>query len=136
MACQLKRSGASSPACYARQGLLRRRKLSLDIYLVDDLCPHCARGTESFAANITHNLVPMWSEAGVYEALYESGGRLARDILPALRSGLESMEADPPRFRLLDSPNGWGLYENAVPWLRRLVAACEDHPNAKVRVWR
>lgn len=113
--------------------------MSLDIYLVTPTrCPHCG-GTvgeeaEVYSANITHNLHPMWREAGVDDALYQSEGETAASILPMLRAGVEMMEYDPQRFKRHDSPNGWGLYVNALPWLKRLAEACEEHPTAIIRV--
>lgn len=40
------------------------------------------------------------------------------------------------RFRAYDSPNGWGTYDNFVPWLEKYLAACEEYPDAEVRVSR
>ena len=87
-----------------------------------------------FSGNITHNLSEMWRRAGVHHALYDSQGLLARDILPDLRRGLHRMEDNPEVYRVFDSPNGWGVYENALPWLREVVAACEENPDATIRV--
>jgi hypothetical protein len=97
--------------------------VSLDVYL----------GRKHWQ-NITHNLAPMWHAAGCYDALYESDGKRAQSIVKRLRAALVRMETDPDAFKRHDAPNGWGLYENAVPWLRRLLAACEEHPNATIRV--
>lgn len=30
--------------------------------------------------------------------------------------------------------NRWGTYDNALPWLRELAAACRRYPKATVRV--
>jgi len=32
--------------------------------------------------------------------------------------------------------NGWGLYEDFVPWIERYLAACEEYPEAIIRVSR
>lgn len=111
--------------------------MSLDIYLDGASCDHCKRGGEEvFSANITHNLRRMWDEASVCDALYESQGKTAASILPALESGLAVMQADPARFEAFNAPNGWGLYKHAVPWLAEVVRACRENPAAVVRVSR
>jgi hypothetical protein len=91
---------------------------------------------ERFDANITHNLVPMWREAGCADALYENDGKTAGGILPALEAAVVAMRSDPARFMKHDSPNGWGLYEHALPWLEKLTNACRLHPDFIVRVSR
>ena len=76
----------------------------------------------------------MWEAAGVRDALYESDGKTAADILSVLEQGLEDMRADPARFEKFNASNGWGTYANAVPWLAELVLACRKYPSAVVRV--
>lgn len=111
--------------------------MSLDFYLELPPCNHCGRADgELFSSNITHNLRRMWDEASVCDALYESQGKTAASILPALESGLAVMQADPARFEAFNAPNGWGLYKHAVPWLAEVVRACRENPAAVVRVSR
>lgn len=111
--------------------------MSLDFYLEVDACTACGRSAdESFSANYTHNVAPMWRKAGVYGALYESHGKSAGTIIEALRSGVAAMESDPSGYMALDPANRWGSYETALPWLRGVLAACEMHPTAKIRISR
>lgn len=113
--------------------------MSLDIYLgryIEYGGPDGRTWHEAYQANITHNLIPMWKLAGVYGALYESHGRLARDILPALEFGLLFMATHPDECRKLDAPNGWGKYDDARPWLRELAEACRRYPLADIRISR
>lgn len=94
---------------------------------------------EVFSANITHNLGRMASEAGVYQCCWwpeEVGVTHAKQLVAPLRAGIAAMKADPDRFKAHDSPNGWGLYRHFLPWLERYLAACEQHPDAEVRVSR
>jgi len=56
----------------------------------------------------------------------EAGGVIARAV--------ERMEADPDTYRAMNPPNGWGDYEGALAFLRRLAEACAEHPRATVRV--
>ena len=114
--------------------------MSLDIYLQKTRkCPHCAHDIDDeprkvYSANITHNLSRMWEAAGVRDALYESDGKTAADILSVLEQGLEDMRADPARFEKFNASNGWGTYGDAVPFLADLVLACRKNPSAVVRV--
>ena len=67
--------------------------MSLDIDLrAPIVCPHCGgitgSGDDLFSANYTHNVIPMWSKAGVYEALYESDGHVASRYIDVLDRGV------------------------------------------------
>ena len=84
--------------------------------------------------NITHNLVPMWKKAGIYDALYNSDDLEAKEVLPILIGGLADMVAKPKEYEKLNSPNGWGSYENAVPWLVRLINEFKDYPCAIIEI--
>lgn len=118
--------------------------MSLDIYLgTPDRCPGCGHDLgESFAIhsqNITHNLGRMAEEAGLYGPLWrpeENAIVRAADLIAPLEKGIAAMRLDPPRFEALNSKNGWGLYENFLPWLERLLEACRDRPDSFVRASR
>lgn len=114
--------------------------MSLDVYLTSPECPTCGHSeTEYFSANITHNLGAMAREAGIYEACWrpeEIGITHATQLIEPLRSGIALMKADPKRFAKHNPSNGWGSYAGFLPWLERYLAACEDHPEAEVRVSR
>jgi hypothetical protein len=88
--------------------------------------------------NCTHNVVPMWTAAGVYDALYMSEGERAAEILPELKAGLVKFK-DPslaPVLFFLNPSNGWGSYESALKFLERFTAHCERHPDGIVAVWK
>lgn len=113
--------------------------MSLDIYLTNDACPTCGRGDEVYSANITHNLTEMADAAGIYGIVWrpeENGITKAKQLIEPLRNAVVEMCAEPERFRAFDSPNGWGLYDNFLPWLDKLLAACVAAPEATVRVSR
>jgi hypothetical protein len=107
--------------------------MSLDVYLL------AFRKTEVFQANITHNLGKMAIEAGIYEACWRPemiGGKLASDIIPILEKGLADLKARPEYFEKFNSDNGWGLYENFVPWVEAYLEACKANPDAEIEVSR
>jgi len=106
--------------------------MSLDVYLEID-------GKEVFWANITHNLNSMAEAAGIYQHLWrpeEIGITKAAQLVTPLFDGLERLKKFPQVFSVLDSPNGWGLYENFVPWTERYYRACCEYPAADVSASR
>ena len=112
-------------------------QMSLDIYLdiaVDTGGEHL-HDIRLWSGNATHNLGPMWREAGIRDALYNRAGSFAGSILPELRRGLQDMEARPDVYRAMDPPNKWGDYDGAVRFLRELIEACKKHPRATIGIW-
>lgn len=97
--------------------------MSLDIWLT------AVRPSQVFDANFTHNVTPMWREAGIYDALYMSAGKQAHEVLPALEAGLKLMQDDPVKYMAMDAQNGWGTYVHALPWLDSLVSSFRDNPD-------
>lgn len=94
---------------------------------------------EVYSANITHNLARMANAADIYEALWcpeDVGFTKAKQLIEPLTKGLELMRSDPAKFKAFNSPNGWGLYENFVPWVARYLRACEEYPEARISVSR
>lgn len=107
--------------------------MSYDIYLEIDT------GGESPATvyevgNYTSNVSGMWTQALNDRALYEFDGMAATEAVPLLDAGIAAMEADPAGFRELNPANGWGRYEGALDYLRRLRAGCVEHPKTVIRV--
>jgi hypothetical protein len=117
--------------------------MSLDITLSPpSRCPHCGhplRGGDTHSQNITHNLVAMAEEAGLYKVLWrpeEIGITHATQLIDPLRKGIAAMKADRPRFEKHNSSNGWGVYEQFVPWLEELLEACVANPDHEVSISR
>lgn len=95
--------------------------------------------TEVFTSNITHNLGNMAEAAGIYKHLWrpeEIGITKAEQLIQPLKDGLAKMKANREEFEKHNPPNGWGLYENFVPWIEEYLAACEAYPDAEVSVSR
>lgn len=88
--------------------------------------------TDVFSDNITGNVEPMWREAGCHDALYKSKGKAAYEVLDELKAGLSLMESEPERFKALNPSNGWGDYDGALEWLRRLICVFELYPDGKI----
>jgi len=120
--------------------------MSLDVTLykddmelvVEKLCG-IEDNNELYSDNITHNLNRMAMEAGIYEHLWrpdEINITHAHQLIEPLEHGLKLLKGDPKRFQEFNSPNGWGLYEHFVPFVRNYLRACKEYPNARVEVSR
>lgn len=119
--------------------------MSLDVNLMDRSktcvcsCGYAHEPRGVYWANITHNLARMANEAGIYEALWrpeEIEIIKAKQLVEPLTQGLAAMKADPARFEAYNSPNGWGLYKDFVPWIEKYLEACKKYPEAYVNVSR
>lgn len=140
--------------------------MSLDVYLerkkwvsYDEGKTHTVEDEEVYSANITHNLGKMAGEAGIYEALWRphrlkegynipeedneseyefecSSETKASEIIEVLEKGLADLKSRPKHFEKFNSDNGWGMYENFVPFVERYLEACKENPECIVKVWR
>jgi|688.fasta_scaffold10716_7 hypothetical protein len=116
-------------------------EMSLDVYLVIDVD---VGGSEPkriklFSANITHNLNKMADAAGLYECLWrpeETEIKTASQLIEPLKAGIEQLKSDPDKFKAFNAENGWGTYEDFVPWCERYFEACQEFPKAKIEVSR
>lgn len=74
-----------------------------------------------------------WSEA---DDLKSGRTAKARDLIPLLQAGLARLRGDPQRYQAFNPENGWGNYDGLVRFTADYLAACEEHPDAVVRVSR
>lgn len=118
--------------------------MSLDVTLYEaKLCPNCKKETgeveELFEANITHNLGRMADKAGIYKHVWrpeEIGITKASELIEPLKNGIIDMKARPERYKPHSADNGWGTYEQFIPWLEKYLNACIEYPDAEIRVSR
>lgn len=92
-----------------------------------------------YQTNITHNLGEMADKAGIYYALWrpeEIEKTKAGEIIHILESGLIALKLKPDYYKTFDSPNGWGLYENFVPFVEKYLNACRQFPDSYIEVSR
>jgi len=93
---------------------------------------------EVFSTNYTSNCSQMWDEAGCRLrdwAYGKAAGRNASTLIEPLRTAIATMETDPERFLAMEEGNnGWGHYGTALVWLRSILDACLEHPEARVYV--
>jgi hypothetical protein len=138
--------------------------MSLDVslnrikYVSYDMETFAPENEELYWANITHNLGKMADKAGIYDALWrpyrlhkdynhydiyedeiafeESITIYAKDIVKIVEKGLKKLINKPDYYAKFNSPNGWGTYENFVPWVERYLEALKQYPESKVLVDR
>jgi len=92
-----------------------------------------------YHANITHNLGRMAREAGIYECLWrpeEIRVTHAKQLISMLRVGLDMLIAQPNHMKQFNPENGWGDYDGFKSFVGRYLEACEEWPDATVRVSR
>ena len=90
-----------------------------------------------FSSNYTSNCSRMWDAAGcsLRDWAYDkAAGRRASTLIEPLRTAIRTMEEDPQRFREMEPDNRWGSYDGALKWLRSILSACEEYPEASVYV--
>ena len=107
--------------------------MSLDVTLTR------TQPTEVHWSNITHNLGPMAEEAGIYQHLWQPeklGITFARDLIRPLTDALILMKENPERFKKFDSDNGWGVYDDFLPWIKEYRNSCVNYPDATIKVSR
>lgn len=95
------------------------------------------RPYEIYSINITHNLNEMAHEAGLYYCLWwphVRGYKKAKDIITPLRKGLGLLKSNPERFKKYEPENGWGSYYALINFAAQTLEACEDNPEAVIRV--
>ena len=92
-----------------------------------------------FHSNITHNLTEMANHAGIYKCLWrpeEIGVTKAGEIINKLESGIKLMEDSPESFSRFDAKNGWGTYDQFLPWVKKVLNACKENSGATIEVSR
>lgn len=120
--------------------------MSLDIYLNQKVYLSYDKGKtyeeqeeNVFHANITHNLAEMAEKAGIYKTLWrpeEINAEKAKDIIEAVETGLKDLKERPEYFMRFDSPNGWGLYVDFVPFVEEYLKALKKNPESEIQVRR
>jgi hypothetical protein len=80
---------------------------------------------------ISHHSDPIWREAGVYDVLYLSEGKLPKDIIDTIRKGLISMISNPDRYMHLHPS---ASYDGSFEFLWRVYLSCMEYPDATISI--
>ena len=83
-----------------------------------------------FEDSTTPGLVPLWEAIGVYDALYNSDGRSAREVSRAIAHGLDKVSQDASFAPLL--PPGVPQLE-AIRFLENVSRGCTTHGAAWIQ---
>lgn len=81
----------------------------------------------------------MAKEAGIDQALWHPEDvriEVAGDMTASIYPGYMDITERPEYYRQFDAENGWGTYDDFIPWLDKLLNACQKWPNAEVRAYR
>ena len=118
--------------------------MSLDVNLIRVKTLECDCGTvheidreNVYWANITHNLTAMTTDAGIYYELWrpsEIGITKAHQLIEPLREGVKNMMQFSTRLKEFSASNGWGTYEQFVPWVQQYLDACIEYPDALIEI--
>jgi hypothetical protein len=120
--------------------------MSLDVYLEQEVWKSYDQGKtwvvsheRVYDANITHNLNKMAGACGIYEILWkpdEHNFKTAKQIYQILRNGIRELKSNPKKYRKYSADNGWGTYNQFIPFLCKYLRALKKYPNAQIRVSR
>ena len=83
-----------------------------------------------FEDSTTPGFVPLWEEIGVYDALYNSDGKRAREVSRALAYGVDRVSSEPGLNRLVPAS---ALMGEAIRFLENVSRACVIHGSADIQ---
>ena len=88
-----------------------------------------ALSSTAFQDSIGPGYTGLWEAVGVYDALYNSDGRAARDISRAIAYGIDRLNDDESLARLLPATGRLG---EAIRFLENVHRGCTLHTSARV----
>ncbi len=82
-----------------------------------------------FEDSTSPGFVPLWEEVAVYDALYNSDGKPAREVSRSIAYGLDRISEEPGLNRLLPSSLSMG---EAIRFLENVNRGCVIHGTAQI----
>ncbi|MCC2961704.1 hypothetical protein LK540_14835 [Massilia sp. IC2-278] len=82
-----------------------------------------------FEDSTSPGFVPLWEEVGVYDALYNSDGKPAREVSRSIAYGLDRISEEAGLNRLLPSSLSMG---EAIRFLENVNRGCVIHGTASI----
>lgn len=82
-----------------------------------------------FEDSTSPGFVPLWEEVGVYDALYNSDGKPAREVSRNIAYGLDRISEEAGLNRLLPSSLSMG---EAIRFLENVNRGCVIHGTAQI----
>lgn len=83
--------------------------------------------------NYTYNCAQMLVK-GTGKSLSELDGMKAKKAAPILREGYLYMANHPEEMKSLEPDNGWGTYSGFKGFIKEILDACEENPDATLTV--
>lgn len=83
--------------------------------------------------NYTSNVSGMWTKALGFP-LRSLKGKRASEVLPELNRAVSHMVNNREEYIPMNPPNGWGDYEGALEYLRKLRDGCAANPDAEIHI--
>lgn len=83
--------------------------------------------------NYTWNVSKMYVEA-IGHSLSYFDGKKAFESVDLLAKGFCEMRDHPDKYKAMNPENGWGNYEGALKYLKSLLNACVENPDATINV--
>ena len=105
--------------------------MSYDVWLEIDTGGDCSAAVTE-RRNPTCNYAAMFHEA-LGCPFRNLDGWVAEEVVEWLHNAISDMKARPEAYQALENPE-WGSYGGGIDVLETLVAECERHPKATVRV--
>lgn len=95
--------------------------------------------------NYTSNVSAMWHKAlwegdvlhevaGDAYSLKALHGKNAGDCIQLLERAIRRMEQDGATYVAMNPDNGWGTYEGALEYLKKMLYGCRQHPKCTIDV--
>lgn len=126
--------------------------MSYHTKIIHPACGHCGCSDDwTEVGNMTSNIGAMYSRVlpgpydggGQYDATGQSypcdglpglSGLPVAVALPLLRTAIIDMKARRAELLYLEPENGWGSFDGALDYLRKIADACEQVPDGIVAV--
>lgn len=111
--------------------------MSYDIEYHTNVCPHCKRGVEAAARNVTYNLARLFAWAFDQESARFSpagirwlDGKTGSETVDTIRAALARLHcASDEAIAPMLPANGWGTRDSAAADLRWMAHCIEDNPD-------
>lgn len=85
--------------------------------------------------NVTHNLRRMFDYAfEVHDWYAHLDGKIVSDVLPDIDRAILRMVQQPEAMGMLEASNGWGTYDQALPWLISLRQSMAYFPEELITI--
>lgn len=113
--------------------------MGLTVYIETKKCPTCGHYEEVYSQSITHNMTKMAKKAGIFQVLWrqeETGLTKAKDLMKPLEEAIKKMKKKPKMYKGLESPCGYGTYENFLQWMEKLLEVCSRYPDHEYNTCR